>query len=40
MKVVGVADMLQKIVNATPFLQAKQGRYCATPVDNFATVDL
>lgn len=40
MKVVGVADMLQKIVNATPFLQGKRGRYCATPVENFAAVDL
>lgn len=40
MKVGGVADMLQKIVNATPFLPGKRGRYCATPVDNFAAVDL
>ena len=40
MKVGGVADMLQKIVNATPFLSGKRGRYCATPVDNFAAVDL
>lgn len=40
MKVGGVAEMLQKNVNDTPFLQGERGRYCATPVDNFAVVDL